>query len=222
MNALHLSTAIEPDVRLCDDVGVGRTLDLGSAMPASFPALMESGPLAKRQAILGYIARHFHPAYLATLQIALESPEPTLRVQAAAVAAHVGPEVRNRLRQTLDRVARLGDEPDVALDLLCDLDLLVVSGLIDESERKAANAARRLLGDSVLVDVKKGPHRVLRGSDTTTAVLRIATLETLLLERGRFADLRAIRAARQIRDTRPAVRFRRLASLGRHPEAAQT
>ena len=39
------------------------------------------------EAIVMY-TRHFHPAYLDTLKLALESPEPVLRVQAAAVAAH--------------------------------------------------------------------------------------------------------------------------------------
>ncbi len=217
---IALSTAIEPDVRLCDDVGVGRTLDLGAQMPQSFPALMETGPLIKRQAILGYIARHFHPAYLATLQVALESPEPTLRVQAAAVAAHVGGEVRGRVREVLERVGAGVSGAGEALDLLGDLDLLAVSGLIDETERKAANEGRQLLSAFVLAGLKDGVHGVLQGEDAALLTLRTATLEKLLIERGLFADLRAARAAHAIRVGRPAARFRRLSGIATRAQVA--
>ncbi|MBS0243575.1 MAG: hypothetical protein JSS20_15470, partial [Proteobacteria bacterium] len=65
------STTVPDDQQLCDDVGAGRTLDLGGELPASFPEIMLSGTLGERQLVLGHIARHFHPSYLGTLSLAL-------------------------------------------------------------------------------------------------------------------------------------------------------
>ena len=217
---IALSTAVDPDVRLCDDVGVGRTLNLGLTPPPAFPSVMATGTLGQRQVILGHIARHFHPAYLGTLKLALESPEPTLRVQAAAVAAHINPDVRRSLAACAAKLDTAIGHPEAALDLLGQLDDLIASGLLDEAERLAAIRHVRRLGDAMLGALSQGWNHMSRGAKVETRAQREATLERLLIARRRFGDLRSLRAVRAIAERHPTARFRRLATSSRLREAA--
>jgi hypothetical protein len=219
---IAMATATDPDVRLCDDVGVGRTLNLAASLPPSYPTVMASGPLAERQTILGHIARSFDPAYLPTLRIALDSPEPVLRVQAAAVAAHIAPELRRALTGLLAAAAEPGSHGmGPALDLLAGLDLLVTSGLLDETERKQASAAAARLGDAVVVGLDARPLAALaHAGDVAALAVRQSTLERLLIERRRFAELRTLRGARRIGVRHPTARLRRIGAQRPRAEAA--
>lgn len=217
---IALSTTVAPEERLCEDVNVGRTLDLGAPLPTSYSDAMTAGPLAERQAILGHIARHFHPAYLPALKIALASPEPAIRVQAAAVAAHISPKVRRVLHDAAAAAARIPATPIEALAVLDDLETLVGSGLLDETERQRATALAARLGDSVLAALAGGPLALPFATDVAAAASLDARLEHLLVARHRFADLRAHRTARRLRLSHPRARLKRLAVRRDRPEAA--
>ncbi|MFV0297497.1 MAG: hypothetical protein ACK5JT_15385 [Hyphomicrobiaceae bacterium] len=216
---ISMATAIEPDVRLCDDVRVGRTLDPAEAVPQSFPVLMASGPLSKRQAILGFIARHYHSDYLPTLKIALESQEPTLRVQAAAVAAHIAPMVRENLTRALKGANADGLEVVQLLDLDNELMKLASSGLIDESERMAAGRARGALAEKLLDAIRNGRHLALARHEFEAPLERGETLERFLVSHRLFPKLRSWRVAQAIRRTRPNARFRCLIHARKSQEA---
>lgn len=210
---IALSTAIKPEERLCEDVSVGRTLDLSSPIPDAFPTRIETGSLAERQAILGHIARHFHADYLPVLRRALESPEPVLRVQAAAVAAHVTPNIRRRLRDLL--VAPVSG-PLEALDRYSELSHLSASGLVDETERHAAEAVVRRLGDDVVANLRRGPLDLARSADPAVAAKREQTLDEILVTRQHFAWLRSQRGARRLTQLSPNTRLRRIGRV-RYP-----
>lgn len=217
---IALSTTVAPEERLCEDVNVGRTIDLGAPLPASYADAMITGPLGDRQAILGHIARHFHPAYLPTLKIALASPEAVLRVQAAAVAAHISPKVRRSFAGAADAAARAPTDPLTALGLLDDLETLADCGLLDESERQRAEALATRLGDTVLAALGRGTLPLPHASDVAEAARLEVRLERLLIARRRFADLRAHRTARRLRLSHPTARHRRLAVRDKPAEVA--
>ncbi len=218
---IALSTAVAPAERLCDDVEVGRTLDLEGRPPISDPDAMTSGSIAERQAILGHIARHFDPAYLAALKIALASEEPLIRVQAAAVAAHIAPRVHEHAVRSIAEAELSPADPLRALALLGDLEALIASGLLDETDRINAERQARNLGDRVLASLSGGPLPLPYSTDAAHAAELDLGLERLLISRHRFADLRAHRTARRLRQLHPGVRLRRHAAPNRLPEAAQ-
>ena len=212
---IALSTNVPADVRLCDDVEVGRTLDLTAGAPISFPDAMMIGPLAERQAILGHIARHFHPHYLATLKIALASEEPLIRVQAAAVAAHIAPSVRDCVRGCARLAAARPADPLAALGLLGDVEALIAGGLLDQTDRLDAQRLARDLGDRVLAGLARGPLGPPYATDVALAAALEAHLEELLIARKCFGALRAHRKARRLRARHPGARLKRLTRVGR-------
>ena len=201
---ISLATAVDPVTRHCDDVSAGRAMNLTAGVPASFLAAIESGTLADRQAVLGIVARRFHADYLPVLQAALKSTEPVIRVQAAAVAAHVRPDISRLFKATLDAVPAAGADPAKALQLLQHMDAMTASGLLDERDRLRGLAVAASLGDRILADL----------GTRTTASRDVAgtgdALERLLLARGRFAQLRTHRSARRTLRSRPRARIRRL------------
>ena len=212
---IALSTAVDPETRLCDDVGVGRTLDLGATTPEPFPTVMEGGPLAARQTVLGLIARQFHPRYLETLKIALKSPEPSIRVQAAAVATHIGPELRRRFEERTATIDQVGRDPIAALGLLGELEAFIASGLLDAAERQRGVDLAAFLGDCVLEGLAPRPLDLPYATDPIRAAELEGPLEDLLLSRRRFAEFRTQRSARRIQARHPTARTKRLASARR-------
>jgi hypothetical protein len=182
---------------------------------------MTSGSLADRQAILGHIARHFHPAYLRTLKIALASQEPLIRVQAAAVAAHIAPKVRDHFLRCAAEAGLEPADPLRALSLLGDLETLIESGLLDETDRLNAQGLAERLGGTVVAGLDRGPLWLPYATDVALAAELDAHLERLLMARRRFADLRAHRTAQRLRLRHPRTRLRRLTVHHRLPEAAE-
>lgn len=217
---ISMSTAVDPETRLCEDVRVGRTLDLGTTKPQPFPSLMQAGPLAARQFILGLIARQFHPSYLETLKIALKSPEPSIRVQAAAVATHIGADLRQRFEERIATVDQASRDPIASLDLLGEIENFLASGLLDEAERKRAVDLAGHLGDSLAEALDIAPIRLPFASDPVRAAELDIILETFLLARQRYADLRRHRTDRRIQRRHPTARTRRLATPASLRESA--
>lgn len=136
---ISLSAEIDPVTELCDNVASGRTMNLASPVPQSFLSIMISGTVADQQTALGLIARRFHPDYLPALTRALRSPEPVIRVQAAAVVARIRDQLQARVRA---RIAEIEAAPQPA-DLpaaLAELATAATSGLLDETDRLRAEA----------------------------------------------------------------------------------
>ena len=206
---ISLSTTIDRVTRHCDNVSIGRTIDLRAGAPASFLARIESGTLAERQAILGLVARRFHVAYLPVLQAALRSPEPMIRVQAAAVASHVRPMVDQLFKGAIADLSVAATHPEGALRLLERLEALTASGLLDESDRLRGLEIQARLGDVVLSGVSL-PRLANRAATLANDPSANATFERLLIARRRFADLRSHRSSRMALRNRPHARIRRL------------
>lgn len=61
----------------------------GAASVASFVDVIEGGTFAQKQVVVTLIADHFRTEYLPALNLALNDPEPAIRVQAATAAARI-------------------------------------------------------------------------------------------------------------------------------------
>lgn len=191
----RIAMAVDTDdvTRMCEQVMNGRTVDLTGRPPASFAGVMERGTLDDRQAVLGVIARNFHPDYLPVLMMALKSPEPMIRVQAAAVATRV----RSDLHELVDRYATAADGlPATAsstVEAAGELEAAVASGLLDEGDRiRATVVAERLRAMT--------PRPARRSSLVAVPVIDRNAAETTLLNEGRFAELRTARRIAAIAD----------------------
>ena len=217
---ISLTTSVDPVTRHCDNVGVGRGMNLTAGSPASFLAAIESGTMVERQTFLGIVARRFHADYVPALQAALKSPEPVIRVQAAAVAAHVRPEVAQMFKTAIAELPDASINPARALGLMQRFEALTGSGLLDESERRRGLEIVARLGDIVLSGVRTS-RLAKRASLLAANSAERATLEALLITRNRFADLRTARSASRALSRRPAARIRRLGQAPT-PAARQT
>jgi hypothetical protein len=197
---IALSADVDQITRLCDDVTSGRHVGLTTPPPASFVAVLERGTLAERQAALGLMARHIHPAYLAALKSALQSSEPVIRVQAAAVATKIRPELRALVDKAVSDFAAGRVPVTKALALASDLDACVACGLLDAGDRIRAETISprlRAFGATAPVEV----------TDVSPAQ------EAMLLQQGRFRELRVARRVAVARGSMGRVRrhVRRLA-----------
>jgi hypothetical protein len=211
-NRIALSADVDQITRLCDDVSSGRHVGLNTPPPESFVAVLERGSLANRQAALGMMARHIHPEYLAALKSALQSTEPVIRVQAAAVATKIRPE----LRALVDKAVlefEAGTMPATkALELARHLEACVGCGLLDA-------------GDRIRAEVMIPRLKVLGATAMITSTVTPAQ-ETMLLQSGRFRELRIARRIAAARGSMGRVRQRvprgagamRLDAIDNHPQ----
>lgn len=179
--------------QLCEDVASGRTADLTGSTPHSFAAVMEHGTLDDRQAALGIIARTFDPSYLPALKLALRSPEPMIRVQAAAVATRI----RGNLRALIDTHAGIGRPaaaPSRPAAALIEIDEAIASGLLDEGDLIRARVVRERLQATLAAPVARGRHQAV------VPVIDRAAHEQMLLASGRYAELRVGRRIAALAD----------------------
>jgi len=85
-------------VTLVDMIIDGRLVRQQSRLPRPYDALLSTGTMQEKQALLAYLAIEDDEKFVdVALALALRSPDQRVRVQAAAVAAHT--RSRNRLRQ---------------------------------------------------------------------------------------------------------------------------
>jgi hypothetical protein len=205
---ISLATTVDPVSRLSDDIAAGRSINLDGAMPRSFLTLIETGTMAERQAVLGMIARRFHTDYLPVLKTALTSPEASIRVQAAAVAAHIRPAISRSLAECIAQVSTASTNATASLAMLQKIHTLAESGLLDEGDRQRIEHVGERLGDIVLSS--------LRTRTTQRANLLAATpgeeeaLERLLIRHGQFGALRSHRATTRVLGPRARARVRRI------------
>lgn len=185
---IALAGDVDPVTDLYNTVAMGRALQTSTVPPQVFDAVMTSGTLADRQTALGLIARQFQPSYAPALRHALVSPEPVIRVQAAAVAV----KVRAELKKTL-AVAMLRSTADLspadAASLAVELQLMAKSGLLEDDDRDRATAATSRL-TSTVVDGLTNPATI----DTPLSPAAQSLIETELLALGRFQQFRDLRA----------------------------
>jgi hypothetical protein len=185
---ISLSTEVDPALRLANIVAAKRSIDPHAPAPQSFEALMQRGSLAERQSALGLIARKFEPEYAPALRVALRSPEPVVRVQAAAVAARLRGDLKRKLAAALDKVSGAAGDAKASRVLANDIAGLLAAGLLDDADSRRASDA--------IVELKRA-----RGSAAEPSPGRQAddnALEARLIADGRFAELRALRKARRL------------------------
>lgn len=197
----RISLSIDTDdvTKLSDRVVVGRTMDLGGPAPQPFARLIEHGSVGEKQAVLGIVARRFHPHYLSALKLALVSDEPVIRVQAAAVAARV----RGSLGEEVERLLALLEQKPAAAEMLRlarEIDLCVASGLLEEKQNVRATAAARVARADALERLQAAARPALAGGPVSAggalggAEARFV-LEDHLLASGRYDEFRRLRRA---------------------------
>ena len=187
--------------QIYDRIASGRVPRLNTPAPLNFLHVIEHGTLDERQKALGLIARQFHPDYTPVLEAALKSPEPVVRVQAAAVVAHVKANLKTRIK----RLAIDGKEASgrQALMRISELQALQGCALVDKPEQRVCH------------DIAHGilERSLVSGTDFTTVATQTdagadAAMERYLLKAGRYRDLRVLRRVRRIAKRR-VLRLRR-------------
>lgn len=187
---LSLSTELDPTARLADHVLTGRALNF-SLQPASpMAALVEHGTIGEKQAILGLIARRFHPDYLPTLQIALVSDEPVIRVQAAAVAAKIRGEMPARVDALLRDASDPAAPPDRIIARIDEARLCARSGLLESKDRERAE---RLIDGLLSRTLLRLERSALTRQSPHALTASLGALEDHLLATLRHADFRRLR-----------------------------
>ena len=191
---IAFSTKTNPVSRLAETIAIGRTVNLAAPLPSSFMDVIERGSLSERQTVLGLIARRFNVDYLPALHLALRSPEPIIRVQAAAVAAHIRGDLNAKVLSELARCLDAAVQPGDALRVAGRIDLAIASGLVEEAERPRIERDKTRIVASALaaIDARRagGPDGVgLQGLDEEG----LEAYDCHLLEQQRFAEFRHLR-----------------------------
>lgn len=201
------STSTDPATRLSDRVAADRVLRTAAPSPRSYIDVVAEGALSEQQAVLGQVARNFHPRYLPTLATALQAPTPVLRVQAAAVAAHVRPRLDGAIATALARAGDIaaGDTSRAAfaerLALIRELETAAASGLLDGATASAALTAATAL--TAHLDPLLVPLGRVQSPERDAAV---ELTERRLIETADYRGLRLLRRRRRL----AAIGFDRL------------
>jgi hypothetical protein len=209
------ATRSDPVTSLCDSVAIGRGLDLSAPVPTSFATVIRGGSLGEQQAALGLVARSYHPAYIRALTRALRSPEPVIRVQAAAVAARLRSGIAGSLEQAIARSRTVTGTLGM-LELVAEIDAAAGSGLVDQTLAvRGVQASRRLKTQMLTalssVDCGIVAARLVAAGRTGAGVVGehlVAVLEQQLAEAKLWSHLRA--AGRGARVARSGHSVRRL------------
>ena len=196
---IALSASQDDFTQLSDRVAIGRAANLAAPPPSAFMDLFRSGPIAQQQSALGLIARAFHPGYLPVLKIALDSPEPVIRVQAAAVAARVRTLLQTRIASQIRRAANPSIAAAEAIAISSELDAAIASGLLEESGRIAAASVREALLARTFARADADARGAVTGALPASAQIAQGDSDAAdayaahLLAQGRLADFRTAR-----------------------------
>ena len=205
-NRIALSTQQDSFTKLSDRVAIGRAANLAAPSPTAFCELFEGERLPEQQAALGRIARHFHPGYLAVLQSALDSPEPVIRVQAAAVATRVRGQLADHVEALIARASTSTLSAAEATDLAAEIKSCTVSGLLSDSEKRRAMGIHDAVLSRMFAGIDAQRPDGVTGEFAAGRNLNSGAFEAYashLLAQSRFAEFRALR-----RRMRHAVRGR--------------
>lgn len=185
----------------------GRVQRLDDAPPADFLEVIRSGGMEERQRALGLIARHFHPDYAPVLEAALRSPEPVVRVQAAAVVARVREDLKARVAKLAGAAPRSFTQ---ALDDAGELRALQDCALVAQPQQIVCREAAQRLMQEALQDAPPFAEPIaVAGRDARTA------LEDFLIAQRRFKDLRVFRRVSNATSAPLRVLRRRRAAMER-------
>lgn len=120
--------------RIYRDIRQNRRPLLDGALPQGFSDVLDAGTMPERYRVISVISRHYQPEMLATLRLALASPAPVLRVQAAAVYAKLrgdfGEEAGRLLSGPSEGLSAQGARARIAA-----LDRVAASGFVDDEVR---------------------------------------------------------------------------------------
>jgi hypothetical protein len=175
-----------PSSELTDHVNAGRVIDTNAATPARFEDVVADGTLAEKQAALGLMARRFHTDFAPALEAALRSPEPVVRVQAAAVVARVRGDLKARIKTLLHP-----GEPRPPIDRVtaaAELVRLAGCSLVDRTD---AEKCRRAASEALHVVLVTG-HDVVSAASLGNREAA-PMIERFLVANGRFRDFRVSR-----------------------------
>lgn len=182
---ISLAGDVDHVTRLATAVSMGRAVMTDTATTSDFERIVVEGTTAERQTALGLIARQFAPAYAPALKSALVSPEPVIRVQAAAVAVKVKADLSSVLAVLAASSAPF--EPLKAAEAAAELQAMVATGLLDDDDRSRALDAAAVFTRAAVGDLD------IEAFKSATPAAR-DVVESELLRQRRFADFRALRA----------------------------
>lgn len=185
---IALTGDVDAVTSLYNTVSMGRGVLTSLTPPPVFEHVMRDGSLEDRQTALGLIARRFSTSYAPALQLALVSPEPVIRVQAAAVAVKVRAELKVTLAAVLDQASKPDLSPGQTVASATQLDGIVRSGLLEDEDRD-----RGMVALQKLLAVASSDVELASSSDLAPDAATQALLETQLLRQGDFAAFRAVR-----------------------------
>ncbi len=188
---IALSTEVDPATQLAERVATGRILDADAPPPRALYAVMLRGSLPDRQKALGLIARDFDPAYGPALQAALKSPEPVVRVQAAAVAARVRGSLKADVKRMLADVGAAAASPALSVTRAARLAACARSGLLDAGDRLRAEAAVTRLRAAAVHHAAEG--RLVGTVAVGRSLIEAQEAERALIAAGRARELRLAR-----------------------------
>lgn len=184
----RLASAGQPTAvnKLHDRIGSGRVQRFESGVPPNYLDVIKRGTLEERQRALGLIAREFHPDYSPVLEAALRSPEPVVRVQAAAVVARVREDLKARVAALTDGTGTL--DRSEALKQAGELASISTCPLVDPALQERC---RIMLCDRLAAALPRD-MRVLPPPGRSDRAARHA-VETFLIAQARFKELRVMR-----------------------------
>jgi len=198
---IALATPNDPVTRLSEQIAAGRVQNLAAPAPPPLMQLMSHGTIGQRQAALGLIGRAFHPDYLPVLNAALRSPEPIIRVQAAAVAARLQPSLPAWLG--FGEVPTASSADETRAEAVRAARMVLASGMIDEG---AARRGRQRLA-SFVSKSREGPAGAEMPVRMPASLTRVRAREDLLIAASRLRELRELRRGyRRIGDRACAIR----------------
>ncbi len=189
-----------------DRVTAGRVVRFDDRPPEDFAGVIANGTLAQRQAALGLIARTFHTDFAPALALALRSPEPVVRTQAAAVVARVRSDLKLRLKTLLATAAGHGAGGHGAgshrggLAAAAELLRLADCGLVDRADSERCRRGADTILAKALATERDVTTEAARGNRETALVI-----EGFLLTAGRLKDFRV---SRRIHDLMAGRRYR--------------
>jgi hypothetical protein len=190
---IALSSKQDAFTQMSDRIAIGRAANLAAPTPIELMGEFQGGSTAIQQTALGVIARNFHPDYLPVLKIALDSPEPVVRVQAAAVAARVRETLKREIGAMIARAADPTLKPDAALRLAVELEMTANSGLLEAAAHAEAVRTSAALRARLFARLDTDQHRTGGNRPLLTAEAVAEAYLSRLLKDGRFADFRRAR-----------------------------
>jgi tetratricopeptide (TPR) repeat protein len=97
----------------------------------SFQDLFNHGALSQKQAVLDAIVKDFNPSYAPILKQALNDPQNTVRIQAAAIVAKIDDEFAMEQTKLHEEEEEKPEKPEIILKLAEHFDIYVSLGLQD-------------------------------------------------------------------------------------------